>query len=128
MAKEQKSRTPLPVGKYRQVDIASIQRGRRGKHHDLVLGIVQELATLEPGAALRFRWLTWAASVWRTFVLRCIVQPLPRVWRLRRLPMTGSSTCGRERLPNNCLTAFRNFRCKRRDGDTDFVRCTIGRQ
>ncbi|PYX55077.1 MAG: hypothetical protein DMG73_18180 [Acidobacteria bacterium] len=52
MAKEQKSRTPLPVGKYRQVDIASIQRGRRGKHHDLVLGIVQELATLEPGAAL----------------------------------------------------------------------------
>src|SRR6266849_11019231 len=52
MAKEQKNRTPLAVARYRQVDITSLKRGRKGKHHDLVLGIVEELATLEAGAAL----------------------------------------------------------------------------
>ena len=52
MASEQKSSNPRLAGKYRQVDIASLRRGRRGKHHELVGGIVQELATLTPGSAL----------------------------------------------------------------------------
>jgi len=43
----------IPPGfKYRQVDRASLKTGRRGKHHDLVEGIVAELATLQPGSAL----------------------------------------------------------------------------
>lgn len=52
MASEQKSKNPRSTGKYRQVDIASLRRGRRGKHHELVGGILQELLTLTPGSAL----------------------------------------------------------------------------
>ena len=38
--------------KYRRVDVDSLDRGRRGKHHDLVLGIIQELKMLAPGSAM----------------------------------------------------------------------------
>jgi len=50
MAKEQKA--ARPIAKYRQVQISSLDRGRRGKHHDLVKGILEELRTAEPGLAL----------------------------------------------------------------------------
>jgi hypothetical protein len=49
---EQKGKNPQSAPKYRQVQIADLKRGRRGKHHVLVQGIVQELATLRPGSAL----------------------------------------------------------------------------
>ena len=52
MANESNKRKPLPVSKYRQVEITDLKTGRRGKHHDLVEGIVQELATLQAGSAL----------------------------------------------------------------------------
>jgi hypothetical protein len=52
MSSGQKNKNQRVAGKYRQVDIASLRRGRRGKHHDLVAGIVHELATLTPGSAL----------------------------------------------------------------------------
>jgi hypothetical protein len=52
MANESNKRKPLPVSKYRQVEIADLKTGRRGKHHDLVEGIVEELATLQAGSAL----------------------------------------------------------------------------
>jgi len=48
---EQKSKSQLPA-KYRQVEIAGLKTGRRGKHHELVQGIVRELATLQEGSAL----------------------------------------------------------------------------
>ena len=50
MTKEPKS-TP-PDLKYRQVEVTALDRGRRGKHHDLVRGILQELEMLSPGAAM----------------------------------------------------------------------------
>ena len=52
MPKEQK---PKPAGallKYNRVDIGSLDRGRRGKHHDLVEGILRELKLLPSGSAL----------------------------------------------------------------------------
>jgi hypothetical protein len=52
MASEQKTRSQRAVAKYRQVEIADLKTGRHGKHHDLVQGIVSELATLKPGSAL----------------------------------------------------------------------------
>jgi len=52
MANESNKRKPLPVSKYRQVEITGLKTGRRGKHHDLVEGIVQKLATLQEGSAL----------------------------------------------------------------------------
>src|SRR6202161_1236551 len=52
MPNEQKTKSQRPVAKYRQVEIANLKRGRHGKHHDLVQGIVQELMTLQPGSAL----------------------------------------------------------------------------
>lgn len=52
MAKEQKAKTVPPALKYRQVEIVGLDRGRRGKHHDLVQGIFRELQTLSSGAAL----------------------------------------------------------------------------
>ena len=41
-----------PDLKYRRVNVDSLDRGRRGKHHDLVLGIIQELKMLAPGSAM----------------------------------------------------------------------------
>jgi hypothetical protein len=53
MAKEQKTtKATQPQQKYQRVVVADLDRGRRGKHHDLVEGIIQELETLSPGAAL----------------------------------------------------------------------------
>jgi hypothetical protein len=44
----------VPPGdlRYRQVRIDGLDKGRRGKHHDLVLGILQELEGLPPGSAM----------------------------------------------------------------------------
>jgi hypothetical protein len=42
-----------PDLKYRQVKVDGLDKGRRGKHHDLVLGILQELKTLAPGSAMQ---------------------------------------------------------------------------
>jgi hypothetical protein len=52
MANEAGKRKIPPVFKYRQVERAGLKTGRRGKHHDLVEGIVEELATLRSGSAL----------------------------------------------------------------------------
>jgi hypothetical protein len=49
-AKEPKHR--LLSGKYRQVQVASLEKGRKGKHHQLVAGILDELRTAKAGAAL----------------------------------------------------------------------------
>jgi len=38
--------------KYRQVELSTLVKGRRGKHHDLVGRILQELETVPPGSAL----------------------------------------------------------------------------
>ena len=52
MAKEQKIRTVPPTLKYNRVEISSLNRGRRGKHHELVKGILHELNLLQNGSAL----------------------------------------------------------------------------
>jgi hypothetical protein len=52
MGNEQNTKNQRPVAKYRQVEISGLKTGRHGKHHHLVRGIVQELATLRPGSAL----------------------------------------------------------------------------
>jgi hypothetical protein len=41
----------LPA-KYRVVDSLALDRGRHGKHHDLMRGIMKELKAAENGAAL----------------------------------------------------------------------------
>ena len=43
---------PKPVFKYRQVSAADLDRGRRGKHFDLVQEILRELQQAPVGAAL----------------------------------------------------------------------------
>ena len=52
MAKEPKTKNSIPDLKYRRVEVASLDTTRRGKHHDLTQGIVKELETLSPGAAM----------------------------------------------------------------------------
>lgn len=47
-----KNKVVTPDLKYRRVEVSDIKKGRRGKHHDLVQGIVQELRTLSAGAAM----------------------------------------------------------------------------
>lgn len=44
--------SPPAASKYRQVQLSSLRKGRRGKHHDLVAGILQELQAVPVGAAL----------------------------------------------------------------------------
>ena len=51
MAKEDR-KVQRPAGKYRQVQVSSLDRGRRGKHHEIVQGILKELQMAEPNAAL----------------------------------------------------------------------------
>jgi|HubBroStandDraft_4_1064222.scaffolds.fasta_scaffold1096333_1 hypothetical protein len=41
-----------PALKYRRVDLSSLRKGRRGKHYDLVEGILEELQGVQPGSAL----------------------------------------------------------------------------
>ncbi|MFI5092504.1 MAG: hypothetical protein WCE50_03245 [Candidatus Acidiferrum sp.] len=52
MPKEQRAGAKPPVLKYRRVELSSLSRGRRGKHHELVEGILRELDGVEPGSAL----------------------------------------------------------------------------
>jgi hypothetical protein len=40
-------------GKYERVVVANLRKGRRGKHHDLVHGIFQDLESLPPGSAIK---------------------------------------------------------------------------
>jgi hypothetical protein len=52
MAKEQKGKSIPTDLKYRRVQVSSLDTRRRGKHHDLTQGILQELETLALGAAM----------------------------------------------------------------------------
>ncbi len=52
MAKEEKTKSMRPALKYRQVEIATLDKGRRGKHHNLVQGILREIEMLAPGSAI----------------------------------------------------------------------------
>ena len=52
MASGQKGKAAQTDAKYRRVEIAAINRSRRGKHHDLVEGILQELKLVGAGSAL----------------------------------------------------------------------------
>src|ERR1700724_3114870 len=52
MAKDSRTKEEPADLKYRQVKIDGLDRGRRGKHYDLVLGILQQLRTLLPGSAM----------------------------------------------------------------------------
>ena len=45
------SEKPLNL-KYQQVRIDGLDKGRRGKHYDLILGILQQLKTLPAGSAI----------------------------------------------------------------------------
>lgn len=38
--------------RYRQVSVDGLDKGRRGKHHELILGILRELKALAPGSAM----------------------------------------------------------------------------
>ena len=51
MAKTGKLNMPDSL-KYRQVELSALRKGRRGKHHDLVERILQELDTVPPDSAL----------------------------------------------------------------------------
>ena len=39
--------------KYLQVKVAALDKSRRGKHYDLIQGILQELEPLSPGSAMQ---------------------------------------------------------------------------
>jgi len=52
MAKSEKPALRPPVDKYRRVQVSSLDRGRRGKHYELVEGIVRELKSADSGSAL----------------------------------------------------------------------------
>ena len=38
--------------KYRQVKVTGLDKGRRGKHYDLIRGVLQQLKMLQPGSAM----------------------------------------------------------------------------
>ena len=52
MSEGTRSKAPTLL-KYRRVEVAGIKKGRRGKHHDLVEGILGELKTLPGSSAMK---------------------------------------------------------------------------
>ena len=53
MAKEENGRSQKPaLRKYRRVKVSTLDRGRRGKHHEMVQAILKELEMAEPDSAL----------------------------------------------------------------------------
>lgn len=53
MAKEQSERERTPLLKYKRVTLADIRRTRRGKHHDLLGGIFEDMESLPVGSAIK---------------------------------------------------------------------------
>jgi hypothetical protein len=53
MTKETNSRADRKPVKYDRVVLADIRRTRRGKHHDLLGGIFQDLESLPAGSAIK---------------------------------------------------------------------------
>lgn len=52
MSKKTNTENPQHDLKYRQVAISGLDKGRRGKHHDLIQKIVAEFKALPEGAAI----------------------------------------------------------------------------
>src|SRR5690348_9026879 len=52
MTREQKGKVQQSALKYRRVEISDLDRSRRGKHHELVEGILTELERAEASSAL----------------------------------------------------------------------------
>jgi len=53
MSKDESSRSTKPgARKYRRVEVSTLDRGRRGKHHEMVQGILRELEMAEADSAL----------------------------------------------------------------------------
>jgi hypothetical protein len=48
----QKSKSKRQPGRYRRVRVDQLNRGRKGKHHQLIQRILEQLTGLEGGAAL----------------------------------------------------------------------------
>ncbi len=53
MAKETGGKAHKSPAKYERVILADIRRTRRGKHHDLLGGIFQDLESLPTGSAIK---------------------------------------------------------------------------
>jgi hypothetical protein len=53
MSKEKNAKNQNHPLKYDRVVVADIRRNRRGKHHELVRGIFEDLETLPPGSAMK---------------------------------------------------------------------------
>src|SRR5882762_1273628 len=53
MAKETGGKARKSPVKYERVILADIRRSRRGKHHDLLVGIFQDLESLPKGSAIK---------------------------------------------------------------------------
>jgi hypothetical protein len=53
MAKATGDKARNSRAKYERVVLADLRRSRRGKHHDLVAGIFQELESLPAGSAIK---------------------------------------------------------------------------
>jgi hypothetical protein len=53
MTNNPKAEGKPPVLKYRQVKVDALDKSRRGKHFELVQGILRELETLSPGSAMQ---------------------------------------------------------------------------
>jgi len=53
MNKEKNAKNQNHPLKYDRVVVADIRRSRRGKHHELVRGILEDLETLPPGSAMK---------------------------------------------------------------------------
>ncbi len=53
MAKSSRVESKRPDLKYQQVKLADLNKGRRGKHHDVLQGILEQLEAMSAGLAMQ---------------------------------------------------------------------------
>jgi|ERR1700733_1825875 hypothetical protein len=82
----QKTKKKSPPPRFEQISVASLRRGRRGKHHELVKEVLQDLETLPKGQAIKIP-LTELAGV----TLANLRSAIHRATTSRRLRVETSS-------------------------------------
>ena len=90
-----------PALNYDRVVLANLRRSRRGKHHDLLQGVFEDLQTLPTGSAIKIPLSELDGSLWRIYDLLSIAPQLHEAWALRLCRTKTTSISGRPSVRSN---------------------------
>ena len=90
-----------PALNYDRVVLANLRRSRRGKHHDLLQGVFQDLQTLPGGSAIKIPLGSWMESLWPICDPLSIAPLLQEAWALRLCRTKTTFISGRPSAGSN---------------------------